>query len=337
MSTDTNSIPTLGRIRTIELREVWASEPYAFTPWLAQAENLQFLAESIGLPGLELVETERPVDIFAADIVAKAADTGETVLIENQIERSDHTHLGQILTYAAGLEAAVIIWISKRFTDGHRAAIDWLNRITGPDFAFFAIEVEAVRIGDSLPAPRFNVVSRPNDWARSLRAVSRAPESQTYSDASQAFAAANQAYWNGYQAKAELVGAPIRRATSQTKQANYYVRTGVPNTFFSAWRSGSSKTVGVYLSIFGNDAERIFQFLRSRQSEIEQAFGGSLDWSERRLGAGYWVVAGQLDVQMDEADWPRQQQWIAERMKKLAEAVGPTLAELPSGEESSSE
>src|ERR1700733_3361567 len=163
------SIPSLGRLTTMDLREVWSSEPGSFTPWLAQPENLQFLAEALGMPGLDLVGTEQAVDIFSADIVARAPDTGETVLIENQLERSDHTHLGQILTYAAGLDAAIIIWITRKFTDGHRAALDWLNSITTEKFAFFGVEVDAVKIGDSMPAPRFVVVARPNDWTRKLK------------------------------------------------------------------------------------------------------------------------------------------------------------------------
>lgn len=101
----THQVPQIGRLTPLDLREVWSSEPYSFTPWLADPENLQFLADSLDLPGLELVRTEHPVDSFSADIVAKIVDTDHFVLIENQLERTDHTHLGQVLTYAPRFDA----------------------------------------------------------------------------------------------------------------------------------------------------------------------------------------------------------------------------------------
>lgn len=322
---EADKIPALGRLRTLDLRQVWPSEPYSFTPWLAQADNLQFLAETVGLPGLELVATERQVDIFSADIVAKAADTGETVLIENQIERSDHTHLGQILTYAAGLEAAIIIWVAQRFTEGHRAAVDWMNRITGADFAFFAVEVEALQIGDSVPAPRFNVVSRPNDWARSLRAVSHSPEAEQ-------IAAGHQTFWDGYEAVAKTMGAPTRIAPQQVRSTNYYVKTVVPQVYYSLWRALSLKSIGVYISMYGEDAERIYWHFENHRENIEGAFRGRLTWRGRSSGSSFWIIAGEMSVTTDEADWRRQHVWMAELMKRLADAFGPALASLPAVE-----
>lgn len=322
MSIEQNRVPTLGRLRSVDLREVWPSEPYSFTPWLAQPENLQLLAEALDLPGLELVSTEREVDIFSADIVAKAPDTGETVLIENQIERSDHTHLGQVLTYAAGLEAAIIVWIAKRFSDGHRAACDWLNRITTQEFAFFAVEVEAFRIGDSVPAPRFNVVSRPNEWARTLRAVSHRAEST-------ADHLAFQRYWDGYDDSAKAIGAPTRVASEQVRSTNYYIKTEMSDVYYAAWRAPGKGRIGIYLAIYGNDAEKIFNDFVARRSEIEQRFGGALDWSVRKPGSIFWIIAGRLDANPDDSDWARQHGWLAETMKRLVDAVGPVLAGLP--------
>ncbi|MEI7910296.1 MAG: DUF4268 domain-containing protein [Verrucomicrobiota bacterium] len=118
---------------------------------------------------LESVSTETPVGPFYADIVCSNLNDSSTVLIENQLERTDHRHLGQIFTYAAGLDAVTIIWISPQFTEEHRAAIDWLNRITLDKFAFFGVEIELWRIGTSPPAPKFNIVAKPNDWTRAMR------------------------------------------------------------------------------------------------------------------------------------------------------------------------
>lgn len=321
-----DTIPVLSRLRNVDLREVWPSEPYSFTPWLAQPDSLQFLADALGIPSLELIATERQVDIFSADIVARAPTSGETVLIENQIERSDHTHLGQILTYAAGLDAAIVVWIAKRFTDGHRAAIDWLNRITAQEFAFFGVEVEALRIGDSAPAPRFTVVARPNEFSRELKAVAR---SQDATPESEAFLA----YWAGFEAAAKQVGAPVREAGKPVRSTNYYIRLGqLGQVYLTAFRSAASQAAGVYLSLFGHaTSAAIYAHLQSRREEIESAFGGELDWVTRPNGV-YWVLAPKLtDARLETADWPRQHAWLAQHMKRLANAVSGPVAEAQDG------
>lgn len=153
----------LGKLEKVELREAWVTEAGDFTPWLAQPENIQLLGETIGLEDLELAGQEQAVGPFRADIVCHATTDNSLVLIENQLERTDHNHLGQLMTYAAGLQAVTIIWVAAHFTDEHRAALDWLNDITDDTFNFFGLEVELWKIGDSSPAPKFNVVSQPND------------------------------------------------------------------------------------------------------------------------------------------------------------------------------
>ncbi|MDH4444292.1 MAG: DUF4268 domain-containing protein [Akkermansiaceae bacterium] len=158
----------LGMLESVNIREVWQGEASHFTPWLARPENLERLGEALAM-SLEPVSTETPVGPFNADIVCSNLNDASTVLIENQLERTDHRHLGQIFTYAAGLDAVTIIWISPQFTEEHRAAIDWLNRITQDEFSFFGVEIELWRIGNSPPAPKFNIVAKPNDWTRAMR------------------------------------------------------------------------------------------------------------------------------------------------------------------------
>jgi hypothetical protein len=317
-----DGIPSLGRLASMDLRDVWPSEPGSFTPWLAHPENLQFLAEALGMPGLELVGTEQTVDIFSADIVARTPDTGETVLIENQLERSDHTHLGQILTYAAGLDAAIIVWITRKFIAGHRAALDWLNSITNEKIAFFGVEVDAVRIDSSIPAPRFVVVARPNDWTRKLKVASAQSEATPETIVFTRF-------WNGYDEKARAMGAPVRIAPSQVKSANYYVRFGTAGKIYlTAYRSVSSGTVGVYLAMFEDQSREIFETLREKRALIEKAFGAPLEWLEKKMDAVYWVSAGSLKAELDEADWPRQHAWLASTMKRLHGAIEPFIANL---------
>ena len=159
-----------GRIESVSLREVWAREANDFTPWLA--ENLNYISDAIGIP-LELVETQASVDQFWADIVARNPLNDSVALIENQLTWSDHTHLGQILTYLAGLEAWTVIWVALGFTEAHLSAVRWLNENTVDGFSFFAIRVRVVKISDSPLVPQFEVLVRPNDWDRRIRDATR--------------------------------------------------------------------------------------------------------------------------------------------------------------------
>lgn len=165
----------LGRLQKVNLREVWLSEAGNFTPWLAQEENLSLLGEAIGIE-LELESQETGVGPFRADILCKDTATDNWVLIENQLERTDHTHLGQLITYAAGLNAVTVVWIAERFTEEHRAALDWLNERTDEHINVFGLEIELWRIGDSPVAPKFNIISQPNDWSRTIKQAASSGE-----------------------------------------------------------------------------------------------------------------------------------------------------------------
>ena len=137
----------LARLEKVDLRDQWKDEAKDFTPWLAEPENIEILSEAIGMD-LEVIGKEEKVGSFSADILCKDINTNRNVVIENQLEQTDHTHLGQVITYCAGLEASTFIWISSQVREEHRAAVDWLNAITSDDYHFFAIEVQLFRIGD---------------------------------------------------------------------------------------------------------------------------------------------------------------------------------------------
>ncbi|MBI4297020.1 MAG: DUF4268 domain-containing protein [Chloroflexi bacterium] len=158
--------PTLGRLTHLDPRKVWESEPRDFTPWLAA--NLDHLQEALGIE-MELVDQEVPVGEFAVDILAKQVGADHKVIIENQLEATDHGHLGQLLAYAAGLDAKVVIWVSPEFRDEHKQTLDWLNFHTPEELSFFGIELELLQIGESLPAPHFKVVVQPNEWQEHIQ------------------------------------------------------------------------------------------------------------------------------------------------------------------------
>ena len=154
----------IGRLRNVSPRDAWKHEAHDFTPWLF--ENLQQLGNEIGLE-LEPEDTEVSVGSFSADIVARDSQ-GRLVLIENQLEATNHTHLGQLLTYLSGLEAEIVVWVATDFRDPHLSAVNWLNEHTDERFAFFAIKLRVVTLDNSSIAPIFEVLSRPNEWNRKM-------------------------------------------------------------------------------------------------------------------------------------------------------------------------
>lgn len=158
----------LDQMQRVDLRTVWPHEALDFTRWLSEEANLNMLGSAVGIE-LELIEMESSVGSFNVDIFAQESGTGRKVIIENQLEETNHDHLGKVITYAAGKSAEVVIWVVSHARDEHRQAIEWLNQHTDSDFAFFLVEIELWSIGNSLPAPRFNVVEQPNEWTKALK------------------------------------------------------------------------------------------------------------------------------------------------------------------------
>lgn len=161
----------LGKLERANVREAWPHEAHNFTPWLAR--NLGRLSAELGIDDLELEGTEVNVGPFRADIVARIPQDGSGVLIENQLQHANLQHLGQLLAYLAGLEAKIVIWVATGFDEPHLSAIRWLNNHTTDPYAFFAVRVSVVRIGDSPLAPVFDVIERPNGWDRTVGEITR--------------------------------------------------------------------------------------------------------------------------------------------------------------------
>ena len=151
----------LGKIERVDPTDIWPNEARDFTPWLA--EHIADLGEALGLD-LEWQSTEAPVGPFALDILAREAGRERPVIIENQLKVTDHSHLGQVLTYASGYDANVVVWIAKEFRDEHREALNWLNRRTVDESAFFGVAIEVWTINGSPPAPHFRVIAAPSGW-----------------------------------------------------------------------------------------------------------------------------------------------------------------------------
>jgi hypothetical protein len=165
----------VGRIEWLEIREVWKNEAADFTPWLLK--NVDVLRDALGGLEIELEKAEHPVGTFSLDLIGRDLTHGATLIVENQIETSDHGHLGQLLTYAAGTDAGTVVWVAKSFRDEHRVALDWLNEHTGEGTRFFGLVVRALRVAESPPAPFLELAVQPNDWQKSVRQVAAGPES----------------------------------------------------------------------------------------------------------------------------------------------------------------
>lgn len=157
---------SLGRLARVEVREVWKHEAHDFTPWLL--EHADVLGDALGLE-IELENAEHPVGGFSLDLIGRDLGTGARIIVENQLEGTDHVHLGQVVTYAAGTDAAVVVWVATEFREEHRQAIDWLNEHTDDGIQLFGVQLGVVRIGDSPRAPLLEVVAQPNDWQRTVR------------------------------------------------------------------------------------------------------------------------------------------------------------------------
>ena len=155
----------IATLKNINLRDVWKDEGQ-FSDWLP--ENLSRLGDELGM-ALERSEREKAVGPFSADIICADQISKFDVVIENQFTRTDHDHLGKMITYASGLQSQIIIWVAPRFRDEHRSAIDWLNDISGPETGFFGVVLEVFQISDSAYAPHFDIVAGPNDWQRQVK------------------------------------------------------------------------------------------------------------------------------------------------------------------------
>ena len=310
----------LGRLKRIDPREIWDTEAQHFTPWLAAEENLSILAETLGME-LELDAQEAAVGPFRADILCRNSDGGSCVLIENQLERTDHGHLGQLLTYAAGLHAVTICWVAERFTEEHRATLDWLNEITGDQFQFFGLEVEVWRIGDSDPAPKFNMVSRPNDWSRSVAL----PKEMTPKRRLQ------QEFWAALMKHLEERGSGVRRKKPQPENWMYF-SVGRSEFWLEATLQSAEKWIGVALFVSGPDAKAHYTLLERQRAEIERDLG-TLEWRELPEKKSSSIRLRREDTNpRQEKDWPTQLDWMASTLERFDKTFRTRVKSLDASE-----
>jgi len=310
----------IGRLKKVDIRELWNGEATDFTPWLAKDENIKQLGEEIQIE-LEVIEQEKSVGPFRADILCRNTIDENYVLIENQLEKTDHTHLGQIMTYAAGLDAVTVIWISKQFTEEHRATIDWLNRITDDQFNFFGIEIEAYRIGDSLPAPLFQVVSKPNEWSRSIKSAATAQNLTGTKTI-------NLEYWTAMKKYFEENGTFLKQQKPQPQHWTNFA-LGKSHFHMAAVSSVRDNFLRVEFLITSENSKEDFRKLKEKfEIKSYENIGENLIWDEIPDKKVSWVYIKKDANVSDKSDWPNQHKWLMETLEKFDKFFRPKIKQI---------
>lgn len=260
-------MPGIGRLIEVDVRELWRHEQYDFSNWLAKDINLEYLNDILGLT-LTDVDKEVYVGPYRCDLVAKDETSGITVIIENQLEGTNHDHLGKIITYASGLNAKVMVWIVKEAKEEHRAAVEWLNNNTNNDVNFFLIEIHAYKIGDSDPAPKFEVVEKPNDFVK--RSKIKVDNSELNKRQSERLT-----FWEQFNQILISRGKPfnIRKATIDHW---YDVAIGTSEAHIAI--NLVNKDGNIVVEVYINDNKELFDSLYSNKDEIEDKLGLELIW-----------------------------------------------------------
>lgn len=296
---------SIGRLEEVNVRELWAHEQYDFSNWLALEENIVYLNEITGLTLVD-IQKEKFVGSYRCDIVAKDQSSDKLVIIENQFHKSNHDHLGKIITYASGLEAEVIIWIVEEAREEHRSAIEWLNNNTNEDISFFLIEIEAYKIGDSLPAPNFKVVEQPNNFLMNTISVSKSNDDLNTSQSERL------TFWQAFNDLIEEKGKPfgIRNASTSYR---YAVGIGTGLAFIVISLVNQNNIIEVTLLV-NNDTD-LFDQLHAKKEEISNQFDFDLDWNKFENKKHSQIISriNGLDFN-DHSNYPELMEQVIERV-----------------------
>lgn len=308
----------LGRLETVLPRDIWAHEAHEFTPWLL--DNADTLSEVLGID-LELTAAEHPVGAFSLDLIGRDLTNDCVLIVENQLTPTDHGHLGQLITYAAGTDAATIVWLATMFRDEHRQALDFLNELGGTRARFFGVEIGAVRIGASLPAPMFKLRAQPNDW----HAIVATSAAEAKTDAV-GKGALYREFWTRFITAVRETHPEWTRST-RAPTWNYY---SMPSPFRSTanYSTGfaAKGKIRVELYIDSGDAavnRDLFDRLYAQRGAIEHVFGGELAWEDLPNRAACRVAAYNEGEITDVAAQDEYLTWFLDAGDRLRRALGP--------------
>jgi len=302
-----------GKLTRVDLREIWKNEEYDFSNWLAEEENLTQLSDEIGI-AISLPEKEAGVGKYSLDILAEEEGTGRKIVIENQLEKTNHDHLGKIITYAAGHDASIVIWIFKDITEEHRKAIDWLNENTGEDRLFFAIKIEAWRINNSEAAPKFQVICKPNEWAK---VVKHSAESKDLGETD----LKKLGFWTKLKSYALEKKVPLFR---QTPAPHHWYNISIGSSEAHIGLTMNTKENLLGCEVYIHDNKPLFEYLKTQREYIEQQLGGKLEWIEAKKACRAVQRKENADID-DEATITAQFDWLIGRAIAFDKVFGPLV------------
>lgn len=260
----------LGQLKKAELRDAWNHEALDFTNWLAEEENLTLLSEELGIGNIHVLQTEANAGDFKIDILAEDEQTGSKIIIENQLEKTNHDHLGKILTYASSQDAKYIIWIAKEIRDEHKQAIDWLNEHTDGDINFFAVQIELWKIENSPLAPKFNIISKPNNWTN---AIKKSIQDNNLTDTKMM----QFEFWKKFKEYAEEKGSSLK-FRSPRAQHWYSFALGSSQAHISFTVNSKEKCIACEIYIPHN--KKLFNKLKENKEEIGKLLEANPEWMD---------------------------------------------------------
>lgn len=289
-----------------DLRTVWPHEALDFTPWLSQDDNITLLADSIGID-ITVDETESSVGDFNVDIFASETGTDRKIIIENQLEDTNHDHLGKLITYASGKSADIVIWVVKHAREEHKAAIEWLNNHTDDSVGFFLCEIKLYRIGNSEPAVKFEVIEKPNDWTKEIKKSESINETQQlrydYWVAFEDYAFKNPTFAKYFK----------KRKPSKNHWLNFSIGSSACHIAVSQIKQRNELDVELYIS----DDTELYNSLYENKTDIELTSGLSFDWRELPDRKASRIVL-EKSVQLENKNaWGSQFEWLIDVMVKM--------------------
>ena len=309
---------SLGQLKNLRLREIWSHEEREFTPWLASQENLSQLSTAIGME-LQLERVEVPVGPYCADILARDASAG-LVVIENQFGKTNHDHLGKLLTYGSVLGASAVVWIAEQFSEEHQKAVDWLNDRTTDDLSLYAVQLEVLQIDGSKPAIRFNVLSRPNEV---VRAASVAKASGELSEAQQL----QLEFWTQFRRRL-LEKKVVMSAQTPRPQYWFDVALGRTNIFLSNICDTYASRIGVRVYLRNVVADAALAQLEPQRAAIEVEIGAKMQWNPTPEKKDKIIsLTKQVDLE-DRSRWPEYVDWLVDTVAKVWKAFAPRVRNL---------
>jgi len=311
-------VANLGTLSQVKLRDIWRREDDNFTPWLAQ--NLKELGVVLGM-NLALTQSEAPVGDFSVDILARDTGRDRLVIVENQLDDTDHEHLGKLITYAAGLGAAVVIWVCRTFREEHLQALDWLNRIHESQTEFFGVMLELVSVDNSKPAPYFRPVVYPSQWNP---IVARAGADRTAN--ALAYARFYESLLNELRTHQGFTAARYNR-----RHDWWTFPAGVDGYLWGVFfRSSGEVRTNLYIKRDDSrQSTRAFRLLREQSEEIEREFGEPLQWEEADAQGGFRINctrSGSIDTPQECLD--EIQKWCVDRLLRFQKIFGPRIRQV---------